>query len=81
VRFMEDWVYMIEGREQIRNDLKKRNLSSFENSELKREYERQMKNLFDSRARLINRFLKTDFSVKRVFFPWHRPFEIGLEVD
>jgi hypothetical protein len=79
-RFIEDWVYMIEGREQVRKDLQRRNLKDFAGTELESEYESQMKTLFNSRAGIINRFLGTNFAVERVFFPWHRTFEIGFEV-
>lgn len=80
-RFAEDWVYMIEGREKIRADLKRRNLTDFsDNKTLETDYEQQMQNLFNLRGSLINKFLKTDYKVRKVFFPWHRPFEIGFEI-
>lgn len=79
-RFMEDWVYMVEGREQIRNDLKKRNLSGFDKDAiLEKNYEQMMQNLFNWRGNIVNRFLQTDFKAEKVFFPWHRSFEIGFE--
>lgn len=79
-RFMEDWVYMVEGREQIRGDLKKRNLPGFEkDAALEQNYVQMMQNLFDVRGSFINRFLQSDFKAEKVFFPWHRPFEIGFE--
>lgn len=80
-RFMEDWVYMVEGRERIRSDLKKRKLSGFDKDAiLEKNYAQMMQNLFDSRGNIVNRFLQTDFKAEKVFFPWHRPFEIGFEV-
>lgn len=81
-RFIEDWVYMTEGREMIREDLKKRNLSGFENdSALEENYCEMMKNLFNLRAAHVNRFLQTDLRTSRVFFPWHRSFEVGFEIS
>ncbi|MDQ4121882.1 MAG: DUF4127 family protein [Acidobacteriota bacterium] len=80
IRFIEDWVYMTEGREQVRNAMRERNLTDFAGTEVEKEYESQMKALFNSRSKRINSFLKTNFIVERVFFPWHRPFEVGLEV-
>lgn len=81
-RFMEDWVYMVEGREELRNDLKRRNLTGFEKDKnLEKEYAQQIKELFDSRGAVVNKFLKTDFCAEKVFFPWHRSFEIGFEIS
>lgn len=79
-RLMEDWVYMVEGREEIKRDLERRALRSFAGTPLEQEYEQRMKQLFNQRAPIINRFLGTDLFVARVFFPWHRPFEIGFEI-
>jgi hypothetical protein len=81
-RFIEDWVYMTDGREQIRDDLKAKNLSKFDdNNELETFYENQMKDLFNSRAGLFNKYLNTNFKIKRAFFPWHRSFEVGFEIE
>ncbi len=80
-RFVEDWVYMTTGREQIRDDIKTRNLSGFvDNKELEMFYENQLKDLFNSRADIFNKYLRTDFKIKRAFFPWHRSFEVGFEI-
>ncbi|MER3428041.1 MAG: hypothetical protein C4334_08050 [Pyrinomonas sp.] len=79
-RLMEDWVYMVEGREQIKRDMERRGLRSFAGTPLEREYEQRMEQLFNQHAPIINRYLETDFFVTRVFFPWHRPFEIGFEI-
>lgn len=79
-RFMEDWVYMVEGREILKTDMKQRNVTSFAGTELEAEYELRMKTLFNSKANIINSFLHTNYFVERVFFPWHRHFEIGFEI-
>ncbi len=79
-RFIEDWVYMTEGREQVRSAMRKQNLTSFAGTKSERVYELQMKNLFNARSNIVNRFLKTNFTIERVFFPWHRPFEVGFEI-
>ena len=80
-RFIEDWVYMTVGREQIRSNMRRENLKEFARTQFEPEYESEMKDLFNSRAELINRFLKTDFKIERVFFPWHRPFEVGFDIN
>lgn len=80
-RFIEDWVYMTIGREQIRNRMQRENLKEFARTPFEPEYESEMKDLFNSRAWLINRFLKTDCKIERVFFPWQRPFEVGFDVS
>lgn len=81
-RFIEDWVYMTTGREQIRDDLKAKNLSGFvDNKQLEEVYENQMKDLFNSRSDIFNKYLRTNFKIKRTFFPWHRSFEIGFEIS
>ena len=79
-RLMEDWVYMVDGREELKRDLQRQGLTSFAGTRLEAEYESRMKALFNSRAHLINRFLQTNFVVEKVFSPWHRAFEIGFEV-
>lgn len=80
-RFIEDWVYMTIGRNQVRADLQKENLTEFEGTTFEQKYELKMKDLFNSRASEINRFLKSDFEIKNAFFPWHRPFEIGFRIS
>jgi len=44
------------------------------------EYELKMKDLFDLQAVKINRFLKSDFRITKVYFPWHRSFEVGFKI-
>lgn len=80
-RFIEDWVYMTIGRNRVRANLQRENLTEFEGTTFERQYELEMRDLFNSRAREINRFLKSDFEIERVFFPWHRPFEIGFRIS
>lgn len=80
-RFVEDWIYMTIGREQVRQNLRENNLTDFAEPKFELENELEMKNLFNSQATEINYFLKSDFKVERVFFPWHRPFEIGFDVS
>lgn len=79
-RLIEDWVYMTIGRERVRANLQRRNLKEFD-AQSERQNELEMKDLFNLRAREINRFLKSDFKIERAFFPWHRPFEIGFDVS
>lgn len=71
---------MTEGREQVRGAMRKQNLTSFAGTKFERVYELQMKNLFNARSNIVNHFLKTNFTIERVFFPWHRPFEVGFEI-
>jgi hypothetical protein len=80
-RFIEDWGYMVEGREELKKDLKQRNVSTFAGTELETEYESRMKSLLNTKAKVVNSFLKTDYYVSRAFFPWHRQFEIGFEIQ
>lgn len=79
-RFIEDWVYMTIGRELVRVDLQRQNLKQFARTKFEREYELKMKDLFDLHAVEINNFLKSEFSIGKVYFPWHRPFEVGFTV-
>jgi hypothetical protein len=80
-RFAEDWVYMVEGREELKRDLKRRNVNGFGETHLESEYELMMKTLLNSKAEIINKFLQTNYFVDRVFFPWHRHFEIGFDIS
>ncbi len=80
-RFIEDWVYMTIGRDEVRRDLQRQNLKEFGQTKFEREYELKMKDLFDLHAVEINNFLKSDFSIGEVHFPWHRPFEVGFTVE
>lgn len=80
-RFIEDWAYMVDGREDIKKDLKRRNINGFAGTNLETEYERQITTLLNSKAAIVNRFLKTDYRVARAYFPWHRHFEIGFEIS
>jgi hypothetical protein len=79
-RFVEDWGYMVDGREELKRDMKQRNVTGFSESLLESEYESRMKTLLNSKASSINKFLRTNYYVDQVFFPWHRHFEIGFEV-
>jgi hypothetical protein len=79
-RFIEDWAYMVDGREELKRDMKQRNVTGFNDSLLESEYESRIKTLLNSKANVINKFLDTNNYVKRVFFPWHRHFEIGFEM-
>jgi hypothetical protein len=78
-RFVEDWVYMTEGRNLVRKDLQARKLTAFAGTALESEYEAMMKELFNRRAGSI-KFLGTRFYVEKVFFPWHRSFEVGFKI-
>ncbi len=78
-RFVEDWIYMTSGRTRVREMLRRENLTELNNENTERRAATEMKNLFNANAAQINRFLQSDFTVERVFFPWHRPFEIGFE--
>lgn len=80
-RFIEDWAYMVEGREDLKRDMKQRNVTAFAGTELEAEYESRMKKLLNSKANIINNFLCTNYYVERAFFPWHRHFEIGFEIS
>ncbi len=80
-RFIEDWVYMTIRRNRVKANLQRENLTEFEATTFERQYELEMKNLLNSRAKEINRFLKSDFEIERVFFPWHRSFEIGFQIS
>jgi hypothetical protein len=80
-RFIEDWAYMVEGREELKKDMKQRNINAFAETALEKEYESRMKSFLNSKAGIVNTFLRTDYSVNRVFFPWHRHFEIGFEIQ
>lgn len=80
-RFAEDWGYMVEGREELKRDMKQRNVNGFSETNLESEYESRMKTLLNSKANVINSFLQTDYYIDRVFFPWHRHFEIGFEIS
>ncbi len=80
-RFVEDWVYMTVGRDRVRNDLQRQNLKEFAGTKFESEYELEMKDLFDSHSVEINRFLKSDFKIAEVFFPWHRAFEVGFTIE
>jgi len=79
-RFIEDWVYMTIGRDRVRNDLQQQNLKEFAGTKFEREYELKMKDLFNLHAVEINRFLKSNFNITEVFFPWHRSFEVGFTI-
>ena len=80
-RFIEDWAYMVEGREELKRDMKQRNITGFSETGLESEYESRMKTLLNSKVSGINVFLHTNYYVGRVFFPWHRHFEIGFEMS
>jgi DNA phosphorothioation-dependent restriction protein DptG len=79
-RFIEDWAHMVDGREELKRDMKQRNVTGFSESQLESEYESRMKILLNSKASGINKFLRTNYYASRVFFPWHRHFEIGFEI-
>jgi hypothetical protein len=80
-RFVEDWVYMTEGRSLVRKDLQAKGLTDFaETPPLEAASEAMMKEVFNRRAPLINKFLGTRFYIEKAFFPWHRSFEIGLKI-
>jgi hypothetical protein len=72
---------MVEGREELKRDLKRRNVNGFGETHLESEYELMMKTLLNSKAEIINKFLQTNYFVDRVFFPWHRHFEIGFDIS
>ena len=80
-RFIEDWAYMLDGREEIKKDLKRRNINGFAGTNLETEYQSQITALLNSKAEIVNRFLGTDYGVARAYFPWHRHFEIGFEIS
>jgi hypothetical protein len=80
-RFVEDWAYMVEGREELKRDMKQRNITGFSEARLESEYESLIKTLLNSKVSEINVFLHTNYYVDRVFFPWHRHFEIGFEMS
>jgi hypothetical protein len=80
-RFIEDWAYMVEGREELKRDMKQRNITAFAEMPLEKDYESRMKSFLNSKASIVNNFLRTDYSVNRAFFPWHRHFEIGFEIQ
>jgi hypothetical protein len=80
MRFVEDWAYMVDGREELKRDMKQRNVTGFSELQLESEYELLMKTILNSKASIINTFLKTNYNVGHVFFPWHRHFEIGFEM-
>lgn len=80
-RFVEDWAYMVEGREELKRDMQQRNVNGFSEAKLESEYELRMKTFLNSKADVINKFLHTNYYVDRVFFPWHRHFELGFEIS
>lgn len=80
-RFVEDWAYMVEGREELKRDMKQRNVTGFVETKLESEYKSGMKTFLNSKVTAINNFLKTNYYVEQVFFPWHRHFEIGFEIS
>jgi hypothetical protein len=80
-RFMEDWAYMVEGREMLRRDMQQRGVNQFGGTPLEAGYETLLQRHFNQRATLINRFLHSNYRVGSVFFPWHRLFEAGFTLE
>ena len=79
-RFIEDWVYMTIGRDQVRSRMQQQNLKQLTENGFEQTAAVEMKELLNRRKVEIVRFLDTDFSVGKTFFPWHRPFEIGFMI-
>jgi hypothetical protein len=67
-------------RKGLKRDMKQRNVTGFAGNGLEAEYELRIKTLLNSKAGIINNFLRPLYYINRVFFPWHKHFEIGFEI-
>lgn len=74
-RILEDWLYMSILRQSVA-DYARRNNLSFENAEQEKQLEEYVTQQMRQLAKDLS--LPANIVIDRVFFPWHRLFEIDL---
>lgn len=79
-RLLEDWTYMVFAREEIRRKLKHRGMETFESAEVESEFIEITKKRLEEGVAQLEPWLQTSLAVDRVWFPWHRTFEVGFSL-